>query len=106
MFIDGVQVKSVVEKGAEATQITVNVWELHNEWTEAGVSASNDAMHRRIKDIPRQATPDPETTSGAVYQDMLERFMLPSADKLSGDAGFIFQQDLAQPQCQKYQFLV
>ncbi len=31
----------------------------------------------------------------AVYQDILEHFLLPSADKLYGDADFIFQQDLA-----------
>ncbi len=30
-----------------------------------------------------------------VYQDILEHFMLPSADKLYRDADFIFQQDLA-----------
>ncbi len=30
-----------------------------------------------------------------VYQEILEHFMLPSADKLFGDADFIFQQDLA-----------
>ncbi len=30
-----------------------------------------------------------------IYQEMLEHFMLPSADKLYGDADFIFQQDLA-----------
>ncbi len=30
-----------------------------------------------------------------IYQDILEHFMLPSADKLYGDADFIFQQDLA-----------
>ncbi len=30
-----------------------------------------------------------------VYQDILKHFMLPSADKLYGDADFIFQQDLA-----------
>ncbi len=29
------------------------------------------------------------------YQDILEHFMLPSADKLYGDADFIFQQDFA-----------
>ncbi len=29
------------------------------------------------------------------YQDISEHFMLPSADKLYGDADFIFQQDLA-----------
>ncbi len=31
----------------------------------------------------------------SIYQDILEHFMLPSADKLYGDADFIFQQDLA-----------
>ncbi len=30
-----------------------------------------------------------------IYQDILEHFMLPSADKLYGEADFIFQQDLA-----------
>ncbi len=35
------------------------------------------------------------TVNAAIYQDILENFMLPSADKLYGDADFIFQQDLA-----------
>ncbi len=35
------------------------------------------------------------TVNAAVYQDILEHFMLPSADKLYGDAEFILQQDLA-----------
>ncbi len=35
------------------------------------------------------------TVNAAIYQDILEYFMLPSADKLYGDADFIFQQDLA-----------
>ncbi len=34
------------------------------------------------------------TVNAAIYQDILEHFMLPSADKLYGD-DFIFQQDLA-----------
>ena len=33
--------------------------------------------------------------NAAVYQDILEHFMLSSADNLYGDADFIFQQDLA-----------
>ncbi len=38
----------------------------------------------------------------AVYQEVLEHFMLPAADQLYGDADFIFQQDLAPAtQCQK-----
>ncbi len=35
------------------------------------------------------------TVNAAIYQEVLEHFMLPSADKLYGDADFIFQQDLA-----------
>ena len=32
--------------------------------------------------------------SAAIYQEILEHFMFPSANKLYGDANFIFQQDL------------
>ncbi len=35
------------------------------------------------------------TVNAAIYQEILEHFMLPSADKPYGDADFIFQQDLA-----------
>ncbi len=35
------------------------------------------------------------TVNAAIYQEILEHFMLPSADKLYGDADLIFQQDLA-----------
>ncbi len=35
------------------------------------------------------------TVNAAIYQEILEHFMLPSVDKLYGDADFIFQQDLA-----------
>ncbi len=34
------------------------------------------------------------TVNAAIYQEILEHFMLPSADKLYGDADFIFQQGL------------
>ena len=34
--------------------------------------------------------------NAAVCQDVLEGFMLPSADKLYGDSDFIFQQELAR----------
>ncbi len=35
------------------------------------------------------------TVNATIYQEILEHFMLPSADKLYEDADFIFQQDLA-----------
>ncbi len=39
--------------------------------------------------------------NAAVYQEILEHFMLPSADKLYGD--FLFQQDFSTcPQCQNH----
>ncbi len=41
------------------------------------------------------------TVNAAIYQDILEHFMLPPADKLYGDADFIFQQDLAPAQTAK-----
>ncbi len=45
--------------------------------------------------------------NAAVYQEILEHFMLPSADKLYGDADFLFQQDFSTcPHCQRYQKLV
>ncbi len=35
------------------------------------------------------------TVNTAIYQDILEHFMLSSADKLYGDADFISQQDMS-----------
>ncbi len=35
------------------------------------------------------------TVNAVIYQEILEHFMLPSADKLYGEADFIFQKDLA-----------
>ncbi len=39
--------------------------------------------------------------NAAIYQEILEHFMLPSADKLYGDADFLFQQDFST--CPHYQ---
>ncbi len=44
------------------------------------------------------------TINAAIYQEILEHFMLPSADKLYGDADLIFLG--ACPYCQRYQKLV
>ncbi len=47
------------------------------------------------------------TVNAAIYQDILEHSRLPSADKLYGDADFIFQQELAPAHTAKrYQKLV
>lgn len=37
----------------------------------------------------------------AIYQEILERFMLPSVEKLHGDGDFLLQQDFAPPQSAK-----
>ncbi len=41
-----------------------------------------------------------------IYQDILEHFMLPSADQLFKDADFIFHSIWHLPHCQKHQKLV
>ncbi len=47
------------------------------------------------------------TVNIAIYKDILEHFMLPSADKLYGDADFILPEGLGTcPHCQRYQKLV
>ncbi len=41
--------------------------------------------------------------NATIYQEILEHFMLPSANKLYGDADFLFQQDFSTcPQCQNH----
>ncbi len=41
--------------------------------------------------------------NAAVYQEILEHFMFPSADKFDGDADFLFQQDFSTcPHCQNH----
>ncbi len=41
--------------------------------------------------------------NAAVYQEVVEYFMLPSAGKLYGDADFLFQEDFSTcPQCQNH----
>ncbi len=44
-----------------------HLWELHKEWTEAGVSASRVTTLRRLQEKGYQATSEPETTSEASY---------------------------------------
>ncbi len=44
-----------------------HLWELHKEWTEAGVSASRVTTLRRLQEKGYQATSEPETMSEASY---------------------------------------
>ncbi len=98
-----------------------NLGELHKEWTEAGVKASRATTHRVwVEKLIAQVAWSPvlfpqsvmiwgamssagvgplcflkTIVTAPVYQEILEHFMLPSADQLFKDADFIFQQDLA-----------
>ncbi len=61
------------------------VWNFHSQWWFWLPCHLLVLVHCLLK----------STVNAAIYQDILEHFMLPSADKLYGDADFIFQQDLA-----------
>ncbi len=73
-----------VGKGAQATGMTESLrivkqswfkhlWELHKEWTEAGVSASRVTTLRRLQEKGYQATSEPETTSEAFLTWAVEK---------------------------------
>ncbi len=61
------------------------VWSFHSQWWFGLLSSAGVGPLCFLK----------STVNAAIYQDILEHFMLPSVDKLYGDADFIFQQDLA-----------
>ncbi len=61
------------------------VWSFHSQWWFGLPCHLLVLVHCFLK----------STVNAAIYQEILEHFMLPSADKLYGDADFIFQQDLA-----------
>ncbi len=73
-----------------------NVDELHKEWTEAGVKTSRATTHRRVKEFGYSCLVLVHCVflktkvTEPVYQDILEHFMLPSAEQLFKDADFIF----------------
>ncbi len=84
-----------------------NVGEIHKEWTAAGVGASRTTTSSvkfpqsvMVWGAMSSAGVGPlcflrSKVNTAVYQEVLELFVLPAADQLYGDADFIFQQDLA-----------
>ncbi len=61
------------------------VWSFHSQWWFGLLLSAGVGPLCFLK----------STVNAAIYQERLEHFMLPSADKLYGDADFIFQQDLA-----------
>ncbi len=59
---DGCKLENTVKKS-----LFKHLWELHREWTEAGVSASRVTTLRRLQEKGYQATSEPEATSEASY---------------------------------------
>ncbi len=70
------------------------VWGFHSQWWFGGtVTSASVCLLCLIK----------SKVSAAIYQEILEHFMLPSADKLYGDADLLFMQDFSTcPHCQKH----
>ncbi len=88
--------KSVEEKDAQPTERTAALWGLSSKITDC-VKFPQSVM---IWGAMSSAGVGPlcflkTNVTAPVYQEIVEHFMLPSADKLYGDADFIFQQDLA-----------
>ncbi len=86
-----------------AFNLEIKVWSLEEEWkgTESSLKSSMKFPQPvMIWAAMSSADVGPlcflkSTVNSAIYQEILEHFMLPSADKLYGDSDFIFQQDLA-----------
>ncbi len=82
-------------------------------WRKCGEAQNASCLKSSVKFLKSQMIWGAVTSTGvdplcfikskvnaAVYQEILEHFMLPSADKLYGDADFIFQQEFSTcPHC-------
>ncbi len=95
--------------------LEIKVWSLEEEWrgTESMLLKSSVKFTQSVMIWAAMSSAGvgplcllKSTVNAAIYQELLEHFMLPSADKLYGDANFIFQQDLAPAHSQRYQKLV
>ncbi|CAJ0951836.1 unnamed protein product [Ranitomeya imitator] len=68
---------------------------LRKQWTESGVETSRATVHRHVQEMGYRCRIPQGRVNAASYQEILEHFMLPSAEMLYGDEDFIFQHDLA-----------
>ncbi len=104
------------DKSKFAFHLEIKVWSLEEEWrgtesmlleVQCEVSTVTDDLGCHVICWCWSTVFLKSTVNAAIYQEILEHFMLPSTDKLYGDADFIFQQDLAPAlHCQRYQKLV
>ncbi len=68
---------------------------IHVAWSQCEVSTVSDGLGAMSSAGVGPLCFLKSTINAVIYQESLEHFMLPSADKLYEDADFIFQQDLA-----------
>ncbi len=75
-----------------------HLWELHKEWTEAGVSASRVTMLRRLQEKGYQATSEPETTSEASYLGCGEKELSGPKSSFQMKVNFAFNLEIKVPE--------
>ncbi len=75
-----------------------HLWELHKEWTEAGVSASRVTMLRRLQEKGYQATSEPETTSEASYLGCGEKELSGPKSSFQMKVNFAFHLEIKVPE--------
>ncbi len=92
--------------------LEIKVWSLEEEWrgtesilleVQCEVSEVRDDVGCRDISWRWSIVLIKSKVNVDVYQEILEHFMLPSADKLYEDADFLFQQDFSTcPHCQNH----
>ncbi len=75
-----------------------HLWELHKEWTEAGVSASRVTTLRRLQEKGYQATSEPETTSEASYLGCWEKELSGPKSSFQMKVNFAFHLEIKVPE--------
>ncbi len=75
-----------------------HLWELHKEWTEAGVSASRVTTLRRLQEKGYQATSEPETTSEASYLGCGEKELSGPKSSFQMKVNFAFHLEIKVPE--------
>ncbi len=75
-----------------------HLWELHKEWTEAGVSASRVTTLRRLQEKGYQATSEPETTSEVSYLGCGEKELSGPKSSFQIKVNFAFHLEIKVPE--------
>ncbi len=75
-----------------------HLWELHKEWTEAGVSASRVTTLRRLQEKGYQATSEPETTSEVSYLGCGEKELSGPKSSFQMKVNFAFHLETRVPE--------